>query len=41
MSHSPDLIAMIAVFNAVAPVAQALETLNTGMPVWPICFWSI
>src|SRR5437879_5390655 len=40
MSHSPDLIAMIATRSAVAPVAQALATLNTGMPVWPICFWS-
>jgi hypothetical protein len=25
--------------TAVAPVAHALATLNTGMPVWPICFW--
>ena len=24
--------------RAVAPVAHALVTLNTGMPVWPICF---
>ena len=24
--------------QAVAPVAQALETLNTGIPVCPICF---
>jgi hypothetical protein len=40
MSHSPALIAMIAVRNAVAPVAHALETLYTGMPVWPICFCS-
>src|SRR5580693_5283049 len=29
---------MIAVRSAVAPVAQALATLYTGMPVWPICF---
>src|SRR5688572_9831011 len=41
MSHSPALIAMIAVRSAVAPVAHALDTLNTGMPVWPICFCSI
>src|SRR5688500_5572897 len=41
MSHSPALIAMMAVRSAVAPVAQALDTLNTGMPVWPICFCSI
>src|SRR5688500_130280 len=40
MSHSPALVAMIAVRRAVAPVAQALATLNTGMPVWPICFCS-
>src|SRR6056297_732476 len=39
MSHSPALIAMIAVRSAVAPVAQAFDTLNTGMPVWPTCFW--
>ena len=39
MSHSPALTAMIAVRSAVAPVAQALATLYTGMPVWPICFW--
>ena len=32
---------MIAVRNAVAPVAQALVTLYTGIPVWPTCFWSI
>src|SRR5438552_12431628 len=31
---------MIAVRSAVAPVAQALATLYTGMPVWPICFCS-
>src|SRR3954452_15616398 len=34
-------MAMIVVFSAVAPVAQALCTLKTGMPVWPICFCSI
>ena len=26
--------------RAVAPVAHALVTLNTGMPVCPICFWT-
>ena len=31
---------MIAVRSAVAPVAQALDTLYTGTPVWPICFCS-
>src|ERR1700712_3292772 len=31
---------MMAVRSAVAPVAQALATLYTGIPVWPICFWS-
>src|SRR6202022_1233692 len=31
---------MTAVRSAVAPVAQALATLYTGMPVWPICFCS-
>src|SRR5215210_2909174 len=41
MSHSPAFTAMIAVRNAVAPVAHALATLYTGMPVWPICFWSV
>ncbi len=41
MSHSPAFTAMIATRSAVAPVAHALETLNTGMPVWPICFWII
>jgi len=25
--------------TAVAPVAHALATLKTWMPVWPICFW--
>ena len=40
MSHSPALRDMITVRSAVAPVAHALDTLNTGMPVWPICFWS-
>ncbi len=40
MSASPALIAMMTVRSAVAPVAQALATLNTGMPVWPICFCS-
>src|SRR5579883_626023 len=33
-------MAMTAVRRAVAPVAQALATLKTGMPVCPICFWS-
>ena len=28
----------MATLKAVAPVAQALETLNTGIPVCPICF---
>src|SRR5690606_29966552 len=37
---SPAFTAMIAVRSAVAPVAQALATLYTGMPVWPICFCS-
>ena len=41
ISHSPALMAMTTVRSAVAPVAQALETLKTGMPVWPICFCSI
>ena len=36
---SPALMAMDTDRTAVAPVAQALATLNTGMPVWPICFW--
>ncbi len=40
MSHSPALIAMTTVRSAVAPVAHTLATLYTGMPVWPICFWS-
>src|SRR4051812_314965 len=40
MSHSPAFTAMIAVRSAVAPVAHALATLKTGMPVWPICFCS-
>ena len=31
-------MAMITVRRAVAPVAHALDTLYTGMPVWPICF---
>ncbi len=39
-STSPAFTAMIAVRNAVAPVAQALATLYTGMPVWPTCFCS-
>ncbi len=38
MSASPALMASMAVRTAVAPVAQALATLYTGMPVWPICF---
>jgi hypothetical protein len=38
MSASPALMESIAVRTAVAPVAQALATLNTGIPVWPICF---
>ena len=38
MSASPALTAMHATRRAVAPVAQALATLNTGMPVWPSCF---
>ena len=37
---SPAFTDMIAVRNAVAPVAHALATLYTGMPVWPICFCS-
>ena len=41
MSVSPALMAMAATRRAVAPVAHALATLYTGMPVWPICFWSI
>ena len=39
-SASPAFTAMIATRSAVAPVAQALATLKTGMPVWPICFCS-
>ena len=39
MSLSPALTDMIAVRSAVAPVAQAFDTLYTGMPVWPTCFW--
>ena len=39
MSASPALMAMMTVRTAEAPVAQALLTLYTGMPVWPICFW--
>ena len=38
MSASPALIVSNTVRNAVAPVAHALATLYTGMPVWPICF---
>src|SRR4029079_7484870 len=41
MSHSPAFTAMIAVRNAVAPVAHALATLYTGIPVWPICFCNV
>ena len=37
-SVSPALTAIMATLKAVAPVAQALETLNTGIPVCPICF---
>ena len=40
MSASPALIVSSTVRNAVAPVAHALATLYTGMPVWPICFCS-
>ena len=40
MSASPALTAMTATRRAVAPVAQALATLYTGMPVWPSCFCS-
>ncbi|MEZ5232015.1 MAG: hypothetical protein R2749_04815 [Acidimicrobiales bacterium] len=40
ISVSPALMAMMAVRSAVAPVAQALATLYTGTPVWPICFCS-
>ena len=40
ISASPALIAMTATRSAVAPVAQALVTLNAGMPVCPICFCS-
>jgi hypothetical protein len=32
------LIATHASRTAVAPEAQAFETLTQGMPVWPICF---
>ena len=31
---------MYATRSAVAPVAQALATLYTGIPVWPTCFCS-
>ena len=40
MSASPALIDRKTVRTAVAPVAHALSTLYTGMPVWPICFWT-
>src|SRR5882724_2862682 len=33
-------MAITVVRSAVAPVAHALATLNTGMPVWPMAFWS-
>ena len=36
MSYTPALMVIHASRNAVAPVAQALATLTTGMPVWPI-----
>src|SRR4051812_20195905 len=38
MSTSPAFTAMMAVRNAVAPVAHALATLYTGIPVCPTCF---
>ena len=40
MSASPALMAINTVRTAVAPVAHALATLYTGIPVWPICFCS-
>ena len=36
-SYIPEATPMYASRNAVEPVAQAFETLITGMPVWPIC----
>ena len=36
VSWMPALMAIQPSRNAVAPVAQALVQLTTGMPVWPI-----